>query len=210
MSAGAPPTAPLAPERFAEEAGVPRETLDRLRVYAELLAKWNPRINLVAASTLADVWRRHMLDSAQLLPLVPPGARRLADFGSGGGFPGLVLAICGAPDVQLVESDQRKAAFLREVARATGAPVAVHAVRAEALAPLGADVVTARALAPLDRLLAWTVPHLAPGGVALFPKGARSEAELTAAAALWKMRADRIPSRTDPAGAIVRIQDIAP
>jgi 16S rRNA (guanine527-N7)-methyltransferase len=200
---------PLAPDAFAEATGVSRETLDRLRVFADLLAKWNPRINLVAASTLPDLWRRHLLDSAQLLPLIPPGARRVADLGTGGGFPGLVLAICGAPDVHLVESDQRKCAFLREAARATGTAVAVHAVRAEALHPLDADVVTSRALAPLDRLLEWTAPHLAAGGTALFLKGAKAADELTEAARTWKMRADRIPSRTDPAGAIVRIQDIA-
>jgi 16S rRNA (guanine527-N7)-methyltransferase len=201
--------AALGPEGFASETGVSRETLERLRTYADLLAKWTARIDLVAPSTLPDLWRRHMLDSAQLSPLIPAEARRLVDLGSGGGFPGLVLAILGAPDVHLVESDQRKCAFLREVARATATPVTVHAARIEAVPALGADVVTARALAPVDRLLGWAVPHLAPDGFCLFLKGARSDDELTAAAGTWTMAADPLPSRSDPSGRILRLRGVA-
>jgi 16S rRNA (guanine527-N7)-methyltransferase len=201
--------APLDPEGFATETGVSRETLERIRLYATLLTKWTARIDLVAPSTLPDLWRRHLLDSAQLHPLLPPDARRLVDLGSGGGFPGLVLAILGAPDVHLVESDQRKCAFLREVARATGTAVTIHAARIEAAAPLAADVVTARALAPLDRLLGWAVPHLAPGGVCLFLKGARNDDELTAASRTWTMGVDPLPSRSDPSGRILRLTGIA-
>jgi 16S rRNA (guanine527-N7)-methyltransferase len=201
--------APLDPEGFATEIGVSRETLDRLRLYAALLTKWTARIDLIAPSTLPDLWRRHLLDSAQLHPLLPPDARRLVDLGSGGGFPGLVLAILGAPDVHLVESDQRKCAFLREVARATGTTVTIHTARIEAAAPLAGDVVTARALAPLERLLGWAVPHLAPGGVCLFLKGARNDDELTAAARTWTMEVDPLPSRSDPSGRILRLTGIA-
>ncbi len=201
--------AALGPEGFVADTGVSRETLERLRTYADLLVKWTARIDLVAPSTLPDLWRRHMLDSAQLAPLVAPDVRRLVDLGSGGGFPGLVLAILGAPDVHLVESDQRKCAFLREVARATGTPVTIHAARIEAVPPLMADLVTARALAPVDRLLGWAVPHLAPGGCCLFLKGVRSDDELTAASGTWTMAVDPLPSRSDPSGRILRLKDIA-
>src|SRR5437588_12718613 len=109
----------LSPAEFAAATGVSRETLARLDAYAELLRQWSPRINLVAASTLDDLWRRHVLDSAQLFPLLPPGAHSLIDLGSGAGFPGLVLAILGVPAVELIESDARKCAFLREAARGT-------------------------------------------------------------------------------------------
>ena len=131
------------PEAFAAACDVSRETLARLELYAELLGRWNRAINLVGKRTLDDLWRRHFLDSAQLLPLLPPldgRPRVLADLGSGAGFPGRVLAILGAVLVHLVESDLKKATFLREVARATGAPASVHAARIESLDGLTADV----------------------------------------------------------------------
>src|ERR1044071_9362135 len=133
MSNAGPKPAPLSPAEFAAETGVSRETLARLEAYAELLGQWSPRINLVASSTLADPWRRHFLDSAQLLPLIAPHAR-LIDVGSGAGFPGLVLAVMGLQNVRLVESNQAKCAFLRAVAVETGARVEVYAERAEVLA----------------------------------------------------------------------------
>lgn len=189
---------------------VSRETEARLEAFVAALAGWNARINLIAPGELARVWTRHVADSAQLLPLVPTGARRLADLGSGAGFPGLVLAILSGIETHLVESDRRKAAFLAEAARLTAAPVQVHAARAEALAPLAADIVTARALAPLPDLLALAAPHLAPGGACLFLKGIRAEAELTAARQRWKMRIERFPSRTDPRATILRLSEVAP
>jgi 16S rRNA (guanine527-N7)-methyltransferase len=172
---------------------IPDATLDRLTALVEVMASWTRRINLVGPATVPEAWTRHVLDSAALRPLIPPHARRLADLGSGAGFPGLVLAILGAPDVHLVESDQRKATFLREAARATGTPVTVHARRIEALDPLRADVVSARALAPLPELLPLVVRHLEPDGVALLPKGRTAEDELTACADQWIMRVDRCP-----------------
>ncbi|SDE37057.1 16S rRNA (guanine(527)-N(7))-methyltransferase RsmG [Rhodospira trueperi] len=173
---------------------IPDALIDRLTTLLERLDTWTRRINLVGGSTLPDAWARHVLDSAALMPLIPPGARRLADLGSGAGFPGLVLAILGAPDVHLVESDQRKAVFLREAARATAAPVTVHAARIEALASLDADVVTARALAPLPDLLPLVTRHLTDDGVALLPKGRDVASELTACANQWIMRVEHHPA----------------
>lgn len=196
----------------AEEAGrllgVPRETLERLRTYVELLRRWQRAINLVGPATLADPWRRHVLDCGQLWRFWPVGARRLVDLGSGAGLPGLILAILGAPETHLIESDRRKAAFLREAARACGVTVTVHAERAEAVPPLAADVVTARALAPLPQLLALAERHLAPGGVCLFPKGRGAAAELTLAGESWTMRAAAAPSLSEPDGQILILSEI--
>jgi len=202
----------LTPADVAEVLGVSRETLARLEIYADLLQDWNRRINLVAPRSLPDLWRRHMLDSAQLWPLLPPAPadrpRRLVDLGSGAGFPGLVLAILGAGEVHLIDSDQRKAAFLREAARATATPVTVHAARLAAVPALRADVVTARALAPLPRLLELAAPFLGPDAVALFPKGRGVAEELTAAAKAWKIALTQYPSRTDPGGTILYLEGI--
>ncbi len=197
--------APFTEEDFQAETGVSRETLDRLAAYGDLLRRWQGRVNLVGAATLDDLWHRHMFDSAQLLPLLPEGTRTLVDLGSGAGFPGLVLSIMGVPEVHLVDSNQRKAAFLREAVRVSGANAVVHASRIEDLRPFPADVVTARAVAPVDRLLAYAAPYLAPGGVCIFHKGRAIENELTALDEIWKMRLDRIPSRTDPSATILRI-----
>jgi 16S rRNA (guanine527-N7)-methyltransferase len=199
----------MTPEDFAARTGVSRETLERLGLYADLLTRWQARINLVGPQTINDLWARHMLDSAQLARLLPPSARRLADLGSGAGFPGLVLAILGAPDVHLVESDGRKCAFLREAARLTAAPVTILTRRIEQIAPLGADIITARALAPLDRLLDWAVPHLAPGGICLFLKGRGVEDELTQARKEWTLAADRVPSLTDPDSVVLQIHEVS-
>jgi 16S rRNA (guanine527-N7)-methyltransferase len=185
-------------------AGVSRETRERLNTYADLLRKWQRSINLVGPRTIDDLWNRHFTDSAQLLPLIPPSARVLVDFGSGAGFPGLVLAILGVSQVHLIESDQRKATFLREVARATGTPVTVHAKRIEQVAPFPADVVSARALAPLGDLLGFAAPFLHPDSLCLFPKGQMAEDELTAASRTWNINVDRIQSVTDPSATILR------
>lgn len=200
----------LTPEQFQAETGVSRETLDRLRTYAELLEKWQARINLVGPATLPDLWRRHMLDSAQLFPLLPPDTPRLIDLGSGAGFPGLVLAILGVPEVHLVESDLRKGAFLREVARQTGARVTVHPARIETLTDLKAPVVTARALAALPKLLDLAVPLLESNGQCLFLKGQNIEEELTSARKIWIFDEDRSPSRTDASGIVLRVREVRP
>ncbi len=203
-------SAPLSDHAFAAETNVSRETLERLRRYLALLTRWQARINLVGASTLADPWRRHMLDSAQLAPLIPDEARVLVDLGSGAGFPGLVLAaIRPALETHLVESDARKCAFLAEAAREMGLKVEIHARRIEAMAPIAADVVTARALAPLEKLVGWAAPFLAPGAICLFPKGRAVESELTESTRHWTMTVERIASRSDSSGLVLRLRDIA-
>lgn len=193
---------------FQNATGVSRETLDRLAAYETLLRKWQPKINLVGPSTLSDAWRRHFLDSAQLFPLLPDSARVLVDLGSGAGFPGLVLAIMGVPEVHLVESDSRKCAFLREAARVAEVRVTVHNKRIETVPAIAADVVTARALAPLSDLVGWAYPFIGSRGVALFPKGQNVAEELTDTTKYWKMRAERFDSRTDPTGTILRVSGI--
>lgn len=201
-------------EAFRSRFDVSRETVGRLETYRSLLARWNPRINLVARSTLDKVWDRHFTDSAQLFALRPDGARHWADLGSGGGFPGLVIAILaaeGAPDlrVTLVESDQRKCAFLATVLRETGVSATILAQRIESVPPLGADVVSARALAPLETLVGYARRHLAPGGRALFLKGESLAAELDIARRSWRFSQETVPSLTDPSAAVVVMKDIA-
>ena len=190
------------------------ETLARLEAFEALARKWTARINLVAPSTVPDLWTRHIADSAQLWPLAPPGAATWADLGSGAGFPGLVVAALaaerGGPAVTLIESDGRKAAFLREAARAMGLAVTILDRRAETAPPQGAEVVSARALAPLPALLPLVARHLAPGGAALLPKGRGWEAEVEEArAAGWRFGLDGAPSATDPAACILRLTDLA-
>lgn len=199
----------MTPDEFQKAAAVSRETLDRLRAYADLLVKWQAKINLVGPDTIPSLWQRHFLDSAQVFPLLPHNIHRLVDMGSGAGFPGLVLAVMGAPDVHLIESDQRKGAFLREAARVTGTAVTLHTARIENLAPLGADVVTARALAPLEKLLVWAEPHLAPHGQCLFLKGRGCEDELTTASKEWNITFERVSSRSDPLGTILHLKEVS-
>lgn len=198
----------MTPEAFATATGVSRETLDRLKAYAAILEKWQKAINLVGPSTLPDLWQRHFLDSAQLYTLAPAEARVWVDLGSGAGFPGLVLAILGAPEMHLVESDGRKMAFLSEAARATGTKVHFHRSRIEALKPFPADVVSARALAALDKLVGYARPFCHSGTVMLFPKGVDAEAELTTAAKNWKMAPQRVQSRSDAGGVILKFTGI--
>lgn len=248
-----PPIARIAgPEDFAAAFNVSRESLDRLTTYAQLLVQWQKTINLVAPSTLDDIWHRHFADSAQILELAPVDAQVWADIGSGGGFPGLVIAILlagrealggtsrhtdaidrrltgierhaagtAAPDTRprlvLIESDSRKCAFLAEVVRKTGISRAItveilnrRIENPEIQSTLGrVDVISARALAPLERLLAWSVQLMAPKTVALFLKGRDAEAEIRAAEERWRFTCESWPSRTDPAGKILRIQHVA-
>lgn len=201
----------MTPEEFAEAAHVPRGTLEKIKEYQRLLEKWQNAVQLVAPSTLADFWRRHALDSAQLWNLIRPEQPRvIADLGSGAGFPGLILSLVanGMVLCHLIESDTRKAAFLGEVIRATGANAQVHSVRAEALArdpPLRADVVTARALAPLVKLLDLATPLLAPNGACWFLKGARVDEEIAAAEQRWSLTLARYASISDASGVIIRV-----
>ena len=202
--------APLAAEDFRRLTGVSRETLARLERHAALLTKWQKRINLVGRESLRDLWRRHMLDSAQLVPLLPERTRSVADIGSGAGFPGLVLAIMGVPEVHLIEADARKCAFLGEAVRVTetAASIRIHRGRVEDLDPWPVDVVVARAVAPLTRLLDYAEPFLRGGTVCLFPKGAGVEEELTRSRETWTMTVERFPSASDPLGTILRLGNI--
>jgi 16S rRNA (guanine527-N7)-methyltransferase len=200
--------APLSAEGFAKIIPVSRETQDRLQIFVALLKSWNRRINLVGRDTIGDIWRRHILDSAQLFRLLPRQARSLIDLGSGAGFPGLVLSMMGVPEVHLVESDGRKAAFLREAVRVTGTPAVLHAKRIDRVSPFGADVITARALAPLSELLEISQEFRAPNTICLFLKGRMVDEELTEATKAWHMQVDRQPSLSDPSGCIVRLEAI--
>jgi len=195
--------APLTGDDVRAALGVSRETQAQLALFVERLAVWNRTINLVAESTLADPWRRHVLDSAQLMGFVPPDARVVVDLGSGAGLPGLVLAILGVPDVHLIESDRRKAAFLLDMTGRLGLRVRVHTSRIEAVAPLPADVVTARALAPLPRLLDLAAPFLRPATRCLFLEGKSVDTELTAIRPSWTMTPTIHVSRSDPDGRVL-------
>lgn len=199
---------PLTTEAFAALTGLAPGTVLRLARHLEILRSWQPRINLVGGGTLDDPWRRHCLDSAQLLSLLPPDRPVVADLGSGAGFPGLVLAIASDADVTLVDSDTRKCAFLREAARATATSIRIENRRIETLPRRFADVVTARALAPLPRLLALAAPLLRPGGTALFLKGSGVEGELTAAAETWTMRVERMQSISHADGIVIKLTGI--
>ena len=213
-----PPAAPpirhiSGPEDFAATFNVSRETLDQLLLYVALLEQWQPRINLVAGTTLPDVWHRHIADSAQLLAFAPD-VRTWLDIGSGAGFPGLVIAIMArggaGPRVTLIESDRRKSAFLSEVARRTGISVEIHTARIEQIATQRmlepVDVVSARALAPLVRLLPLSLPFFGDATLGLFPKGRDAESEVTQARANWAFDVDMTPSLTDAAARIVAIR----
>ena len=190
------------------DPGVSRETLGRLEVMVETLLRWQKAINLVGRATLDDVWTRHVLDSAQLAPLIPATTKSLADLGSGAGFPGLVLATLRSElDVTLIESDARKSAYLSEAARKMGLPKQPKILinRIEAAPPAQADVVTARALAPLGQLLTWADRHRANPAICLFHKGKGWRGELTEAMKDWEIECTPQPSVTDRDAVILRI-----
>lgn len=194
----------MTPEEFGAAANVSRETLDRFRLYAALLTKWQRAVNLIGKSTAADIWERHFLDSAQLYPYLSekPG---LLDLGSGAGFPGAVLALLGARDVHLVESDGRKCAFLRELDRQLSLGMTIHEDRVDHLTPWKASSLTARALASLPKLLDMAEEFLDPDTVILFPKGETVDEELTEAFKGWNMTVSRLASRTSPTSVILRL-----
>lgn len=200
--------APLSRSDFAAACSVSRETLERFDAYLELLTRWQARINLVGPKTLEDPWRRHFLDCAQLVPLIPEDAKTTLDLGAGAGFPGLVIAICGIRGVTLVERDQRKAAFLREATRITGTRAMILASPAQRLPPQSFDVVTARALAALPELLRLASPFIGPSTRCLFLKGAKVENELTEAAKRWHMKPKLLKSLTESAGYVLQLEGI--
>jgi 16S rRNA (guanine527-N7)-methyltransferase len=212
-----PPTPDLTADRDAALRITPvsRETLRRLDLFAETLLAWNAKMNLISAGSVPHLWTRHIADSLQLLDLAP-AARIWIDLGSGGGFPGLVIA-CALADtpgatVHLVESSTKKAAFLREAADVIGAPAVIHAERIEKFVEHfdgTADVVTARALSPLKSILDQSFSLLKTGALGLFPKGQSVDAELTDATKYWNINIDLAPSRTDSKGRIVVVHALA-
>lgn len=201
----------MSPEACAAQLGVSRETLDRLKTYVSLLEKWNRRINLVGKQTLPDVWRRHILDSGQLLQHAPDTGPWL-DLGSGAGLPGLILAILRPVAVHLVEADARKCAFLREAGRVTGADVLIHNGRIEALKPdlarLAPRLITARALAPLPKLLDLIDGLAGPETILLLPKGRDVEVELTESSKSWNMSVEMHTSLSDPEGRVLQLMGL--
>lgn len=193
---------------------VSRETLVDFDAYATLLRKWQRAINLVSRNTLDTVYERHIADSLQVFQARDRSEGRWLDIGSGAGFPGLICATVAmreAPDLTfaLIESDQRKTAFLREVVRALELKVDIIAARIEDTPPQGADIVSARALAPLTKLCELCQPHLSADGIALFPKGRNHGVEQTDADRVWRMHREIIPSRLDPDSVIYRIGELA-
>jgi 16S rRNA (guanine527-N7)-methyltransferase len=199
---------PLGPTGFARVSGVSRETLDKLTAYVELLSQWNRRINLVSANTMGDVWRRHILDCAQLAKHLPRQTRVAVDLGAGAGLPGLILAAMGVPEMHLVESDLRKSAFLREAARIMDVAVTLHPERIEKVAAFPADAVVARACANLDQLIDYSEKFISPKTVCLFLKGENASEELAAAEASWSLASETIPSLSDPSGVILKLSAI--
>lgn len=198
-------------ERLTTLPGVSRETLAWLEDYVRELATWQNRINLVSPATMAEVWERHILDSAQLI-LHRGAARRWVDLGSGAGLPGIILAcqfksLNDGSHMHLVESNRKKTAFLHHMIGRLDLPATVHSVRIEdALSMLGdVDIVTARALASLDELIGHSNLLLKRGAIGLFPKGRDAENELTQASKHWQFYSELSPSLTDPASRIVRI-----
>jgi 16S rRNA (guanine527-N7)-methyltransferase len=179
-------------------------------VYVDLLRKWNATINLVSAADMPLLWPRHIEDSLQLGTIAGPLPSRAIDLGSGAGFPGLILAIAFGIEVDLIEQDQRKAAFLREAVMVTGAPARVHAMKIERAKIPPAPLVVCRALAPLPVLLRLARPLLTDDGFCLFHKSNAIEPEITEAERHWSMRIERLPSRTDPNGLILRVSELRP
>jgi 16S rRNA (guanine527-N7)-methyltransferase len=195
-------------DEFLRLIPVPHETVHRLDHYAELLGEWNGKFNLIAESTIPQLWVRHFLDCAQLVRHIPEGTKSIADLGSGAGFPGLVLAILGAPGVVLIESIGKKADFLCFIVKELGLDAEVWQQRIESVHDFKADIVTARALKPLKELLKLASPLMKKGALGLFLKGQSVEEELTESARWWKFTAEKHPSLSSPSGTVLIIRDL--
>lgn len=198
-------------EVILDRFNVSRVSREKIEIYVDLLLTWQRRINLIGPGTAQNVWQRHILDALQLVPLLPPGTRVIADLGSGAGIPGLVVAMAADLEVHLYESNGKKAAFLREAARRTGTRAQVHVFRVETLAHEGeaprVQCVMARALAPLAILLGYAEPFLARGAIGLFLKGQDVDRELTEATKYWRIESLKHPSQCDPRGVVLEIRE---
>jgi 16S rRNA (guanine527-N7)-methyltransferase len=205
-------SSPFGPEEFAALTGVSRETSARLQVYAAMLEDWNTRHNLVSRSTLPDLWRRHMWDSAQLVPMISADVASLVDLGSGAGFPGLVVAelLKQRPGFRAVlyEATAKKCRFLEAVAERLTLPVTIRSARLEDASPERFDLITARACAPLPHLFAYAQTFWGPGTRALLHKGQSVGVELTEARKSWRIDAQRHPSQSDPSGVILELREL--
>ncbi|WP_025897355.1 16S rRNA (guanine(527)-N(7))-methyltransferase RsmG [Sneathiella glossodoripedis] len=197
-------------QEFQSLTGVSRETLDKLRIYVELLKKWQRAINLVSKSTLPHVWERHILDSFQILKYAPQDKGTWVDLGSGAGFPALVVAMASDYDVHVIESDLRKCQFMREVSRETSTKITVHTKRIEAIDPFNADIISARALASLEKLLELAHPFATEKTTFLFLKGQDVDAELTKAAKCWRMTPVKHTSLSSSEGCVLQLKDVRP
>ena len=203
----------LSPEEFRDLTGVSNENFERLAIYVELLKKWQRNINLVGKNSLFDVWGRHILDSSQLAKFITPRIMEIADIGTGAGFPGMVLAIIIAKKdraVHLIESNERKCAFLREVNIATRAGVFIHNKRIESISELSVDLVISRAVASVAKLLQYSNLILKKDGQCLFMKGKKWRDELTEAELNWIMKETIFQSVSDPTGKILKLEEIRP
>lgn len=192
---------------------VSRETIADLRKYEDMAVRWSSKINLVSRLTIDQFFDRHVVDSAQIYPFIPENASNIIDIGSGGGLPAIVLSVISKHQnsdhtYTLIESDQRKSTFLRQVTRELDLPVKVLSQRIEDVEALGADVVTARALAPLDSLLSYADHHLSSDGVAIFPKGKMASEEIHNARANWTFDCKTVPSKTSDESQILLIENI--
>ncbi|MEL6481565.1 MAG: 16S rRNA (guanine(527)-N(7))-methyltransferase RsmG [Pseudomonadota bacterium] len=200
----------MSEEEVRATLGVSRETLALFDAFLAELTRWNERINLVSRRSLEVAWQRHILDSAQLYDLAGDREGLWVDLGSGGGLPGIVVAIMAREDkrftVRLIESDTRKATFLNHMIGSLDLPARVEISRIESSDPATADVISARALAPLPALLQLADRFATPKTLCLFPKGRGSATELTAARADWHIDVDEVPSRSEPDGTILVIR----
>lgn len=197
-------------KRLEAEFNVSRETIHRLEIYVRLLETWQKKINLIGPGTIEVIWHRHILDSIQLIPLLPPSANRIVDLGSGAGFPGMVLSIVTGISVDLVESNGRKSTFLRTVARETGANAIVQNCRIEALpAETKWPVVTARGCASMENLLDYAEPLVEIGGSCLFLKGGNWQEELTESLKSWHISSTEERSLTEDTGVILKVNDFS-
>lgn len=199
----------LSPQGLREIVSLTDEHVARLAAHVRLLVQWQERMNLVGRSSLNDVWRRHVLDSAQLVALLPAAPQTIVDLGSGAGFPGMVLAVLSPHAIHLVESNGKKCSFLRELNRVLAARAVIHQRRIEEIRGVEVDYVIARACAPLPKLLEYARPLLKPGGKCLFLKGQKMQEELTESLKRWKMSVEMIRSLSDPAGTILHLGEIA-
>ena len=202
----------VSPETW-QRLGVSRESVARLEILVAVMQTWQSRINLIAPSTVPEIWTRHILDSAQLLPLIHKNILAIADLGSGGGFPSLVLAAIQPAPVHMFESNAKKSAFLAEALRQMGVKGFVYTQRLEQRKPLKdlpqVQLVTARAFAPLSELLGYAEPFFAKGAIGLFHKGQDVDAELTEAAKSWNITAQKHSSLTDSQAVILEVKEIA-